>query len=283
MDYQITKLSELVIEVRATYTGSATFPFLLLSDLHYDHPYCDRQAVHHHLDKAKERGAKILFNGDTLCLMQAQTDKRGSKGAVREEHKVNNYFDAVIKDTAEQFAPYAENILLLADGNHETAVIKHKEIDPLDHLAHRLNSDHGGNVFRAGYHGFIRFRFQHESGGSTKTVLLYHHHGKFGGIVTKGVLGVSRHGLVIPQPNIIWTGHTHTLWHVPQPQLMVNVKGQTYTRLVHHVKTGTWKDEFNRPGGFGVERIATPPAKGGYWLDIHVNNKGVELDFLMAK
>jgi len=285
MKYEATRLSDMVLEVRCTYKAGEVFPFLLLSDLHYDHPYCNRDALHKVLDEAKERNALILMNGDVLCLMQAQTDKRGHKGALREEHKVPNYFDAVIADTAEKFSKWSDNILLLGDGNHETAVLKHKEVNPLDWLAHRLNADHNANVHRAGYHGFVRFRFEQKSGGGIRTFLLYHHHGKYGGVVTKGVLGVSRHGVSIPQPDCIWTGHTHDLWHVTHPQLMVNQTGNTYNRLVHHVKTGTWKDEFNKPGGFGVERIAAPKSQGGYWMEFSISGseKDLKVTFTQAR
>lgn len=283
MNYEIKRLSDLVLEVRTRYKSGDVFPFLLLSDLHFDHPYCDRESLFRVMNEAKKQKAKILLNGDTLCLMQAKGDKRGGKSSVRPEHKTNTYFDTVIEDTAEKLSPWAKDIILLADGNHETAVTRYKEIDPLNLLAYRLNNEFGGNVTRAGYHGFIKFVFEHESGGAIRSFLLYHHHGKFGGIVTKGVLGVSRHGLVIPQANVIWTGHTHTLWHVTQPTLMVDQTGNTHERLVHHIKTGTWKGEFNKPGGFGVERIAVPSSQGGFWMRIVFRNAKVNLQFTMAQ
>lgn len=283
--YETKRISDIVLQVNITYKVGQRIPFLLLSDLHYDHPYCDRDAVHGVMDAAKKIGAPILLNGDTLCMMQARDDKRGSKDKVRDEHKVANYFDAVVIDTAEQLSPYADHLMMVADGNHETAIVKRKETNPLDWLVHRLNTDHGGSVHRAGYHGIIRFKFRNSASTSVRTFIMYHHHGKYGGMVTKGVLGVARHGLVVPQADCIWTGHTHTLWHVTQPQLRVNRAGHTYTHLVHHIKTGTWKDEFNRPGGFGVEKIANPTSQGGYWMTFWVEgkNKDLHVEFKQAR
>ena len=43
---------------------------LLLSDIHWDNPKCDRELLKRHLDQAKEIGADVLLNGDTFCLMQ---------------------------------------------------------------------------------------------------------------------------------------------------------------------------------------------------------------------
>ena len=39
---------------------------LLLSDLHWDNPKCDRELLKKHLDQAKEQGCPILLNGDTF-------------------------------------------------------------------------------------------------------------------------------------------------------------------------------------------------------------------------
>ena len=47
---------------------------LLLSDIHWDNPKCQRDLLKRHLDEAKEIGADVLLNGDTFCLMQGAYD-----------------------------------------------------------------------------------------------------------------------------------------------------------------------------------------------------------------
>lgn len=262
-----TRKSDLVIEGRASHADNKTF--LLLSDVHFDHPYCDRKLFFKLMDEAQDRNAKVLLNGDFFCMMQGKFDRRGSKGKVRPEHYGPNYFNLVVDEAAEQLAPYADNILLLADGNHETAILKHQEVNPLDMLHRSLTANTSRQMFRAGYHGFVRFTFRKKNGAGV-TKLLYHHHGKYGGTVTMGVLGAKRHAAIIPQADIIWTGHTHDLWHLAHPVLTVTKGGRTETVLQHHIKTGTFKDEFNRPGGFGVERLNKPAAIGGYWMQFKI-------------
>ncbi len=44
-----------------------TQEFLLLSDLHWDNPKCDRALLTNHLEEARRRGAKVLVNGDFFC------------------------------------------------------------------------------------------------------------------------------------------------------------------------------------------------------------------------
>lgn len=260
-----TRKNELALEVRSNFPDKET-DFLLISDVHFDNPMCDRKLFFRLLDEARERNAKVLVNGDFFCMMQGRNDRRGSKGKVLPQHQRNNYFDAVIREAAELLMPYADLFLLFADGNHETAIVKHNEINPLDMLVTLLEYGAGYKVHRAGYHGFIKFVYQTSPTSNIRSNLLYHHHGKYGGAVTMGVLGVKRHQAIIRDVDIVWTGHTHDLWHLVHPGIRVDRRMNVRTVNTHHVKTGTFKDEFNQPGGFGVEKLNKPAALGGYWM-----------------
>lgn len=271
---EVKRLSDLVLEVRIPFGGMDRF--LLLSDIHFDHPYCDRKRFFKLMDEAKAQNAQIIFNGDFFCMMQGRADKRSGKDKIRPEHQGPNYFDLVIDEAADLLAPYADNILLMGDGNHETSILKWNEINPLDRLVTLLEYKTGAKIHRAGYHGFIRLKYRRES-GSTRSKIIYHHHGKYGGAVTLGVLGVKRHASIIPDADVIWTGHTHDLWHVAMPRLRVNQAGKVKTVDQHHVKTGTFKDEFNRPGGFGVERLNKPASIGGYWMKTKIAGPSEDL------
>lgn len=277
------RLSDLVLEVRMSYDDLR--PVLLLSDIHFDHPYCDRSLFFRLMDEALERNAVICFNGDFFCMMQSRGDKRGAKDKILPQHAGANYFNLVIDEAAELLRPYADNILFFGDGNHETAITKWQEINPLDMLVAQLVANTERTIYRMGYHGFVRWRTYHTSGGQIRKRLMYFHHGKYGGAVTMGVLGVKRHGAIIPQADIIWTGHTHDLWHVAHPVVKVKQSGEVVTMPQHHIKTGTFKDEFNRPGGFGVERLNKPAAIGGYWMEIkHVDGKtDISVEFRQAR
>jgi len=72
---------------------------LILSDVHYDSTKCDRQMLTRHLDKAKERGAKVFLNGDFLDLMGGKYDPRNTlPGGLRPEYRGQDYFDLVTED-----------------------------------------------------------------------------------------------------------------------------------------------------------------------------------------
>jgi UDP-2,3-diacylglucosamine pyrophosphatase LpxH len=72
---------------------------LLISDLHWDNPHCDRELLRDHLEEAKKGGNDILINGDMFCLMQGKYDGRRSKSEIRPEHNNSRYLDSVV-DTA---------------------------------------------------------------------------------------------------------------------------------------------------------------------------------------
>lgn len=79
---------------------------LLLSDVHWDNPHCDRRKFKQALDKAKERGAKVAIFGDFFCAMQGKYDKRSSKIAIRPEHQTGNYLDSLVDTAAERLPPH---------------------------------------------------------------------------------------------------------------------------------------------------------------------------------
>ncbi len=258
-------------------------PFLLSSDVHYDNPKCDRDLYHKHLDQAKERGAGVFCFGDFFCLMQSRKDRRGSKSDIRPEHNGSNYFDLVINEAAKKMAPYSQNIILFSDGNHETAVVKNMETNPLERLVAILNHQYNGQTLHGYYQGFVRFRFEHESGGRVKTITLAYHHGKWGGVVTKGVPSVARFSAMFPQADIIVSGHTHDAWNVVHTQTCFKENGEVYNKEQEHIKTPTYKEEFLKGSGFATEKIVQPKPLGGYWLNFYYESQEIKFDIVRAK
>ena len=180
--------------------------FLLVSDVHFDSPHCQRDMLRRHLDEAAATGAGILSIGDWFDAMQGKQDPRHTKSDIRPEYKGNNYIDAIVDDAVKFLEPYREHIIGLGDGNHETAISKKLETDLTGRLARRLQ------VPRLGYSGFVQFRFQrNEHGGRTSVNMYYHHGSGGGGIMTKGTLRVVRQAAWIPDAHILVSGHIHEL------------------------------------------------------------------------
>ena len=79
------------------------------------------------------------MNGDFFCLMQGRGDPRRSKDDILPEHNNGRYLDSVVDTAVEWFAPYAEQLLVLGYGNHETSIIQYQETDILLRFATILN------------------------------------------------------------------------------------------------------------------------------------------------
>jgi len=242
--------------------------FLLASDMHWDNPHCDRRMLERHLKQARDRNAWVMSFGDLFCAMQGKYDPRSAKADLRPEHTGGNYLDLLVDTAVDYFKPYP--ILMLADGNHETAIRNKLETD----LTQRLSKALG--VHGMGYSGFVRFLFK---GRCTK--LLYFHHGSGGGgVVTKGVLRSNRESAFV-DADIYVGGHYHEKWSLVTPRLKVSIAGKPYIEDQMHLCTGGYKQEFNLSGGYHVEKGRPPKPLGGWWLRFYYdeserNRIGVE-------
>jgi hypothetical protein len=259
--------------------------FLLISDLHWDNPHCDRGLLKNHLDEAVKRNAAIILNGDTYCCMGGKYDRRADKSLIRPEHNTDRYFDAIVDTSVEWFAPYAKNILLIGYGNHETAIIKHGETDLLQRFASTLNYATGSAVQVGGYGGTIDIRVLHDTIRGVNFVVHYFHGHSGGGVVSRGVIHDQRLLAGTEGYDLTWMGHVHELYY---HQNMIHRYDRSTKTLIqkpiHQLRTATYKEEWDGGYmGFHTERGRGPKPLGGYWLKLETSrntskdNKGPEL------
>lgn len=259
--------------------------FLLISDLHWDNPHCDRGLLKNHLDEAVKRNAAIILNGDTYCCMGGKYDRRADKSLIRPEHNTDRYFDAIVDTSVEWFAPYAKNILLIGYGNHETAIIKHGETDLLQRFASTINYATGSSIQVGGYGGTIDIRVLHDTIRGVNFVVHYFHGHSGGGAVSRGVIHDQRLLAGTEGYDLTWMGHVHELYY---HQNMIHRYDRSTKTLIqkpiHQLRTATYKEEWDGGYmGFHTERGRGPKPLGGYWLKLETSrnsskdNKGPEL------
>lgn len=244
------------------------------SDIHLDNLKCNRKKLKDDLEEAKEQNALIFLNGDILCLMQGKYDPRSKKSALRPEYVGSgNYLDNVLDDATKFLLPYAENILLMGKGNHETSVSNRIELDILGLLVSRINDKAKTNIQLGAYRGYFTLNFIES--GRHHPITIGYSHGNFGGNITKSSLSVSRNASIMPDCDIMLTGHTHDSFHIPHAiysretqSKRVRVKNQ------HHIKTGTYKEEFDGGQGWAVEKIAFPKVIGGAFVQFKIRKEG---------
>ncbi len=243
---------------------------LLLSDNHHDSPYCDRKLEKKHLDLALERDALILFGGDVFDAMGGRYDPRRSAEGVRPEDNQSDYLDQIVKHAAEDYGPYAKNIVMVGMGNHEAGILQHNNTNLTSSLVHDLNSDYKGRVIPASMEGWVLFRFKIRK-TIRRTIYLYWHHGADGASpVTRGMISTARQAVYLPDANIVWNGHNHQDYYTGTSRRRCNHNGVTTFDVQHFIRTPGYKDELGKPAhmapGYAERKQFAPTPRGCAWL-----------------
>lgn len=243
--------------------------FLLISDIHFDNPKCNRVLLKQHLDEAKAKNISVFINGDFFCVMQGKFDPRGSKKDVRPQYLKGDYLDAVISDAVEFFKPYAEIIQVISEGNHESSIRKRLEIDLIANFIYRIKHETGHLIKKGGYGGWIILKYDCNFKRNAFKIKYFHGSGG-GGPVTKGTINHQRFDAFIEGADMIWMGHIHDLWCMKVVMETLNQYYKPVLKEVLHVQTATYKEEYgDGAGGWHIERGASPKPLGGYWLELY--------------
>jgi hypothetical protein len=238
---------------------------LLRSDAHHDSVHCNRKFEMRHLEQAKERGAWILDGGDCIDGMQGRFDPRRSYKNLREEYRDDNYYDLIINDAIKAYTPYADNWLLFAHGNHETAVLKNANTDPTDRLASAMRGL-GSHAVAGGYGGWVLF---HTTVGSAKATLkLKYFHGSGGEApVTRGVIQTNRQQVYLPDADIVWNGHSHNDLNIPIKRERISTHGVQFFDYCRHLRSPGYCDAYGDGStGWEIERGGVPKPLGCMWV-----------------
>ena len=267
-----------VTTVRIDYSGGNTEHMLFLaSDLHVDATTCNRSVMLADMQEAVNKNAMIFLFGDIFDAMQGRFDPRRSLDELRPEYRRQDYYDFVVKDTARLLAPFAQNLMLITPGNHETAVLKNASISLIDRLVYSLNIEHGGQVMQGGYGGWVRFLLSRGTQGGRLSVKVKYHHG-FGGesMMTKGVGHASRQQVYIKDADIILNGHNHNAYYVPVISETISDAGKLVFHTTHHIRTPGYKQDYgNGMSGWAVEKGMVPKPLGGAFVKLNVLENGV--------
>jgi len=266
----VREISRNVHEIKFEFNKMSDEHWVLLrSDCHHDSKHCDRAMELRHLEEAKRKGALIIDNGDLYDAMQGKFDRRSNKSDLLPEYKKGDYLDALVSEAAKFYKPYAKNIAILGQGNHETAILKHHETNITERLKERLNVglESHEKVHMGGYGGWVKFVGDYY-GGKESVMMHYFHGSGGGGPVTRGVIQTNRQAVFLPDAQICLTGHTHDQWIVPiERQRIKNTAMKLYKDTQYHIKVAGYKEEYEDGyGGWHIERGAPPKPKGACWL-----------------
>jgi len=239
------------------------------SDLHIDSVYCNRDYLLDDLKEAVKRKALILLIGDVFDAMQGRFDPRRSMAELRPEYRRDDYYDFVTKDVGELLAPFAKNIAVISDGNHELSVLKNSNTNLAERLVERLNNNHGGNIRHGGYGGWVRFMWERNGVPKGSTKLKYFHGSGGEAPVTRGAIQTNRQSVYLPDPNVIVNGHSHHAYWIPVTRERLSGKGELYFDTQLHVRTPGYKQDYaDGSAGYAVTKGMVPKPIGGCWLNL---------------
>jgi predicted phosphodiesterase len=258
-----------VLTIRLDGIGAGWEKYIMLvSDQHHDSPYCNRKLEKAHLDKALERDALIFMGGDTFDAMQSRHDPRASYNHLEPFLKKDNYFDAIVEYCAAFYKPYAKNIVMIGNGNHESKVLQHHNISLIDRLVSELNRA-GGSVHVGGFGGWIRLMLSASSRNSSINIKYYHGSGGEAP-VSRGVMQTARQAVYLPDADICWNGHNHNEYVLPIPRERLSGKGKFYKDCLWFVRTPGYNDEYgDGSSGWAVEKGLAPKSLGCVWLKLY--------------
>jgi len=244
---------------------------LLRSDAHRDSIDANTTLEKRHLEMAKERGALIADFGDASDVMQSRNDPRRTKKGLRAIFAQDNYLNLITEDSFNFYRRYSTNWILMAQGNHEWAVLEHNGYDLVEALVKELNEKTGSHVYTGGYEGWIRFFFT-INGTQKQSLTLWYTHGSGGGApVTKGVINTNRRAVFLPDADIVVSGHTHHGWNMPVARIQLSQAGKEFQSEQLHIQI----PGYHKRGDWEKRKGMPPKPMGAYWLRFTVEDKRI--------
>jgi len=258
--------------------------YLLCSDIHFDSVHCNRDLLRKHFNQAKEKNARIVIDGDWFDLMQGRYDPRRNYQDIRPEYKSATYLDDVIEDSVEFLKSYVDNIVILGYGNHETAIIKNAQTDPLERLITLLNFTTKAKVHKGGYSGWLVLHMGRTNGSSMTRRIKYHHGTRGNARRSKGILEIDIDSGKWPDADVIIKGDNHQKWYYPATvRERISASHTIYEDVQHFLRLGSYADAvgdgFN---GWHVEKDFQRSKLGGWWMNLSYLNDNIDIEIKEA-
>jgi len=210
------------------------------SDLHTESQACAVNLLDAHMKRrATLPNSYFACIGDIGNWIMPGDKRHQASTPIPEIASQDAYVTATIDYQYELLHDY--NWLWLGTGNHETSMLKYHGTDVVKFLLDRLGVTEGG------YSGFARLRW-HLHGKCVCTSTLLYHHGAWGGVATKGIIGAERYAASHDGWDVFVFGHNHHCHVHHNSKLYMTQNGVIKHRDCYIVNTGTFQLS-SRQGG----------------------------------
>lgn len=205
----------------------------------------------------------MQITGDLFDAMAGRSDPRHTKGDLRAEYKCNNWLDKIVEDCAEWFEPFAHNLVIVSDGNHETSVRKRLEIDLCQRFLGILNSKQGAKAYYGHYAGIAKYTFATSKNKSLDNRSISYHHGTGYGARYKRIERAGEY----PDASVLTFGHHHKCESEKIARTRVSERGRIYHDEQILLVCPSVKDEHGKGSkGWAVEEGHRTKPTGAMWL-----------------
>lgn len=257
-----------------------------LGDIHLGAKLCHKKRLMHDLREVQQGDPEtthLVLMGDLGDYIN-RADKRFDEEEIDPE-VINLYSGAdpneqTLDSLTDLLTPVKPYIRCILRGNHDQ---QNKVTNLWERYDRKLAERHYLNLphLYGGYSAFVRWQFEHRSGGRKRAVVSHVHHGWQGGR-TKGakVNGLEKEISQYPGCDIIMRGHSHDLFVVPFDGLVPNQRFDdlkasrtlvghtgTYLRTASIDTEGYAERSGYRAAAIGCIRVTVEVTEDGFSLE----------------
>jgi len=210
------------------------------SDVHLGARNSQEKRFFSDLEKAKDRNARIIINGDLFDSILFGDKRYLPEKVKREISELDNGIDYIVDHYSEKLKPYANNIDLIVLGNHEAKIIKEAKTD----IIHRVIGKIGTQVAEGGYRGFLRYSYKCNDITRTKLDIYYEHGSGGNSPVTFGANQFSRKAIDFDY-DVLLLGHNHKRLALDHVKCGLNHIGNLKLKPIRAIRTGSYQQSAN--------------------------------------
>ena len=271
------------------YRANSSFSYFLLSDLHIGASGCDEDHIRYDINQAVIRKDRILILGDVMDMITTRDEKRYNPASMATWLSGrSDIVNAQIERASKLLAPAAKAGLIdmISCGNHETAVEKHNNVDPISILVDTLqaidkNKNH--KIYYGGYAGFVNYEFCKDFTNPNRDnhhLKIFYWHGSGGGHSVSSSISEFEKKSFIEDVNVLWFAHKHVRLAYETDQIKLGSNGRLSSKSRWNIRTGGYLNTYSeqsqesfktegRRSNYGADKLLKPYTLGGVRLVVN--------------
>lgn len=256
-----------------------TVSLFLQSDPHFGAADVDYELLEQERSQVLLHRSRLCVNGDIFDAILTRDAKRYEPTKLHKRLQGrNDILNASIEMAYEYYAPVARQIDFIGTGNHDTAVAKLHNFDPVAALVARLNTIPGAHISYGGYAGLVNYTFRFATSSAEDSLgrfVLFYWHGSGGGTSLSSSASEFDKKAFVEGADAVWFGHKHTRLAVETERIVCHNRSEIPTlRRQWNIRTGSYFRTYEaqkpedvlvegRQSNFAADALLQPHGRGG--------------------